>query len=125
MNIKNDEEVDVEVIFLNSQGGPAAPQAGSVVWSAVAATGAFTVTQDPSNEKKALVKGNPQSPGGPDDIGVVMVDFDGDAGEGTLPRHGEGAINVTPGNVDTLEVKFGTPRQQVVTPPTETTPAGT
>lgn len=117
-NLKNDEEMDGELVFTNSQGGPAAIQAGSVKWEAVAATGAFTIEQNPDDEKKCTVKGNPQSPGGPEDIGTVNVDFDGDAGEGTLPQHGEGAVNVLAGDAKTFEVKFGEPRPQTpATPP--------
>ena len=115
MNLKNDEEVDGELVFTNSQGGPAAIQAGSVTWSAVADTGAFTVTQSPDDEKKCTVKGNPQAAGNDTDIGIVRVKFDGDAGEGTKEQTGEGAINVIPGDASTFEVKFGTPRPQATT----------
>jgi len=117
-NLKNDEEMDGELVFTNSQGGPAAIQKGSVTWSAVAATGAFTVEQNPDDERKCVVKGNPQSTGGPEDIGIVTVDFDGDAGEGTKSQHGEGAINVIPGDAATFEVKFGAPRPQTPATPT-------
>lgn len=116
-NLKNDEEMDGELVFTNSQGGPARIQAGSVTWEAIAATGAFTVIQNPDDEKKCIVKGNPQSAGGDEDIGVVRVKFDGDAGEGVKEQTGEGAVNVIPGDATTFEVRFGQPRPQgTVTP---------
>lgn len=116
MNLKNNQQVSAELVFTNAQGGPAKIQAGSVVWEAVAATGAFTVEVDPNDEKKALVKGNPQSAGGEEDIGVVRVSFDGDAGEGVKSQTGEGAVNVIAGDADTFEIKFGEATDQTATP---------
>lgn len=116
-NLKNDEEMDGELVFTNSQGGPAAIQAGTVKWEAVAATGAFTVEQNADDEKKCTVKGNPQSPGGPEDIGIVRVKFDGDAGEGTKEQTGEGTVNVIPGDATTFDVKFGEARHQTPATP--------
>lgn len=116
MNLKNNHELDVELVFTNAQGGPAAIDEGSIQWSASTSTGAFTVEPNATDPKRALLKGNPQSTGGPDDIGVVAVDFDGDAGEGTLPRHGEGAVNVIPGDAEIFEVRaVGESRPQATT----------
>lgn len=118
MNLKNDEEVDGELVFTNSKGGPAKAQEDSIVWSAVTETGAFTVEQDASNKKKCVVRGNPSAEGNDLDVGVVRVKFDGDAGEGIKEQTGEGAINVIAGDASTFEVKFGTPRPQAATEPT-------
>lgn len=116
VNLKNNQQVSAELVFTNAQGGPAKIQAGSVTWEAIAETGAFTVEVDPNDEKKALVKGNPQTAGDEADIGVVRCSFDGDAGEGVKQQTGEGAINVIAGDADTFEIKFGTAEDQTSAP---------
>lgn len=118
MNLKNNQQVSAELVFTNAQGGPAKIQAGSVTWEAITETGAFTAEVDPNDEKKALVKGNPQAAGEDTDVGFVRVSFDGDAGEGVKQQTGEGAINVIAGDADTFEIKFGTAEDQSATPPT-------
>lgn len=125
MNLKNNEEVDYELVFKNAQGGPAAIQPGSVKAVAVTPTGAFTVEQNPDDEKKGTIRGNPQSAGGPDDIGTVDIDFDGDAGTGEKPQKAQGAINVIAGDAEISELKFGEPRPQTTTPPPAPAPEGT
>lgn len=120
MNLKNDQQVRVRLVVKNRRGGPAKLQAGSVQWSANAATGAFTVEADPNDEMSALVKGNPESPGGPEDLGTVNVKFDADASEGIKEKEGQGAVNVIAGDANISELEFDTPEDQPEVTPTPT-----
>lgn len=110
MNLKNTQYVDVEVKPKNRLGGPAAVQGGT--WTAQTATSAFTVTPDGTNPLKARVAGNPQSAGGPEDVGIVHFEADADLGDGNTPIVAELAVNVIPADATVLDIEAGTPAEQ-------------
>lgn len=112
MNLKNVEQVGLTANFKNKFGGPAQIQQGSAVWTPESATGAFTVEVDPNNELRAILKGNPQSPGGPEDIGIVRVTVDGNAGEGVSELVAELAVNITPGDATIFDIQAGAVSEQ-------------
>lgn len=103
MNLKNNRRVVLKARFKNKQQGPAAIQKGSAVLENTNTTGAYTATQDPDDETKVIVEGNPQSEGNDQDVGIVRLTVDGDAGEGVKSLVCEIAINVTPGDAEIAE----------------------
>lgn len=112
MNLRNTEEVDLEVQPKNRKGGPASGVSGS--WTAHTPSNAFTVTADSTNPLKCVAKGDPNSPGELDDVGVA--DFTGTriASDGSVqPVNAQIAINVLPAGAATLDIVAGAPREQV------------
>jgi hypothetical protein len=113
MNLKNTGQRTVELKAKNRKGGPADPSSITGSYSATAATGAFTIEPDAANPLKVNVKGNPMSPGGAEDIGVVRFDGSRVASDGsTQPVTGEVAVNVTPGDADIIELEAGPETEQ-------------
>lgn len=113
MNMKNTEKVKLEVKPKNRLGGPATVE--NAKFTANAPTGAFTIgpdPDDPENPLKAEAVANPQSPGGPDDMGTVFFDCDAAPGEDVVEKHGELAITITPAGAETVEIEAGTPTEQ-------------
>lgn len=111
MNLKNTEQVDLEVKPKNRLGGPATGVTG--VYSAVTPTSAFTVEADAANPLKAVLKGNPNAAGGTDDIGLVHFEGSRTASDGTTqPVVAELAVNILAADAATIEISAGTPSEQ-------------
>lgn len=112
MNLKNTQQVRATASFKNRLGGPAQIQPGSATVEAISPTGAFTAEQNPDNELEVLIKANPQAAGTDQDVGIVRLTVDGDAGDGVKPLVAELAVNVIAGDADTIELSPGEVTEQ-------------
>jgi hypothetical protein len=111
MNLKNTEQVSLEVKAKNRKGGPATGVSGT--FSAITDTSCFTVETDAGNPLKALCKGNPNAAGDSNDIGLVRFDGQRTASDGsTQPVTAEIAINILAADAETIEMTAGTPEEQ-------------
>lgn len=111
LNLKNTEQVTLEVKAKNRLGGPATGVTGS--YSAVTPTGAFTVETDVSNPLNSVLKGNPNAAGDDADVGLVHFEGSRTASDGTTqPVVAELAVNILAADAATIEISAGTPSEQ-------------